>query len=55
MWYPNRNQWRVIWAVAAIFTLLAATGLPYGNFEPFLFMFLIDAVLLVWKLQRGSN
>jgi hypothetical protein len=22
MWYPNRNQWRVIWSLTAIITIL---------------------------------
>jgi len=55
MWYPNRAQWRVIWLLAAFFSLLGAVAAVNGDSGLVLIMILIDGALLAWKLQRGGK
>jgi hypothetical protein len=44
MWYPNKAQWRVIWAMALGWTAFAAAEQALGAF---LLGLLIDGLLLV--------
>jgi AbiV family abortive infection protein len=52
VWYPNKNQWRVIWPMAIGWTLLTLV-LGSGLSAAFLLALLIDGVLLVWNLQKN--
>ena len=52
MWYPNKLQWRVIWTMAAGFTLLTMPDIVYGHIGLLWLALLIDGVLLIWRLQK---
>ena len=53
MWYPNKAQWRVIWVMAAGFTVVTLPSIDTGG-GPLLFALFIDGALLVWKLQKPT-
>jgi hypothetical protein len=56
MWYPNREQWRVIWLWAGTFTFVSVVSLfYYGNPGSLLLAALIDGILWIWKRQKSGN
>lgn len=57
MWHPNRAQWRVIWAVWAVGSVLwldQDSGGSNGS-ELLILPVLTGGALLVWKLQKSSK
>jgi hypothetical protein len=55
MWYPNRPQWRVIWGIATILTLLAFVQAVNGDPGLLFIMVLVDGAFLIWKFQNVST
>jgi len=56
MWHPNKAQWWVIWTMAVGFNLLALFNALDNRGGGGLFLvFVMDGVLLIWKLQRSAK